>query len=140
MAFVAAGLPASISDLLGDDVLTFLRRADRHSLGAVPLDEVAQAIREPLEETGRSIGDDDCRTAAEATNGYPFLIQLVGYRIWRQNPAAAVVSTGDVTVGVAELIAAGLTNKEIANRLVLSPRTAQGHVEHILTAHRSQRG
>ncbi|RYF53146.1 MAG: ATP-binding protein [Comamonadaceae bacterium] len=101
LAFVAAGLPASISDLLNDDVLTFLRRADRHSLGAVPLDEVAQAIREPIEGTGRSIADADCRTAAEATNGYPFLIQLVGYHIWRQNRTESVVSTGDVTVGVA---------------------------------------
>lgn len=34
---------------------------------------------------------------------------------------------------VAELIADGLTNKEIAARLVISPRTAQGHVEHLLT-------
>ncbi|RYE41046.1 MAG: protein kinase [Hyphomicrobiales bacterium] len=34
---------------------------------------------------------------------------------------------------VAELIAEGLTNKDIAARLVISPRTAQGHVEHILT-------
>ena len=34
---------------------------------------------------------------------------------------------------VAELIAEGLTNKEIAARLVISPRTAQGHVEHLLT-------
>nr|WP_271212535.1 protein kinase [Rhodococcus wratislaviensis]GLK39084.1 hypothetical protein GCM10017611_59540 [Rhodococcus wratislaviensis] len=34
---------------------------------------------------------------------------------------------------VAELIAEGLTNKEIAARLVVSPRTAQGHVEHLLT-------
>ncbi|WP_016883684.1 MULTISPECIES: protein kinase domain-containing protein [unclassified Rhodococcus (in: high G+C Gram-positive bacteria)] len=34
---------------------------------------------------------------------------------------------------VAELIAEGLTNKAIAARLVISHRTAQGHVEHILT-------
>ncbi|GAA4479334.1 hypothetical protein GCM10023094_24310 [Rhodococcus olei] len=34
---------------------------------------------------------------------------------------------------VAELIAEGLTNKEIAARLTISPRTAQGHVEHLLT-------
>ncbi|MFE5708766.1 protein kinase [Rhodococcus koreensis] len=33
---------------------------------------------------------------------------------------------------VAELIAKGLTNKAIAEQLVISPRTAQGHVEHIL--------
>ncbi|MFE3058789.1 protein kinase [Nocardia sp. NPDC059239] len=34
---------------------------------------------------------------------------------------------------VAGLIAEGLTNNAIAARLTISPRTAQGHVEHILT-------
>lgn len=33
---------------------------------------------------------------------------------------------------VAELIAEGLTNKQIATRLVISQRTAEGHVEHVL--------
>ena len=32
-AFFAAGLPAAVDNLLNDDVLTFLRRADRHDLG-----------------------------------------------------------------------------------------------------------
>ena len=100
LAFAGAGLPAAISDLLNDDVLTFLRRADRHALGAVSLDEVAQALREPIEGTGRSIGEPECRIAAEATNGYPFLIQLVGYHIWRQNRTTAVVSAADVDEGV----------------------------------------
>ncbi|MBC9822821.1 LuxR C-terminal-related transcriptional regulator [Terrabacter sp. MAHUQ-38] len=34
---------------------------------------------------------------------------------------------------IAELIRDGLTNKEIADRLVISRRTAEAHVEHILT-------
>lgn len=34
---------------------------------------------------------------------------------------------------VAELVAHGLTNREIATRLYLSERTAQNHVQHILT-------
>lgn len=33
---------------------------------------------------------------------------------------------------IAELIHQGLTNREIADALVISPRTAEGHVEHIL--------
>ena len=33
---------------------------------------------------------------------------------------------------VASLVAAGMTNKEIAEKLVLSPRTVEGHVEHVL--------
>ena len=34
---------------------------------------------------------------------------------------------------VAELVGQGLTNREIAERLYLSERTAQNHVQHILT-------
>jgi predicted ATPase/DNA-binding CsgD family transcriptional regulator len=34
---------------------------------------------------------------------------------------------------IADLVAQGLSNKEIAARLVISPRTAEAHVEHILT-------
>ena len=33
---------------------------------------------------------------------------------------------------IAELVAEGISNKEIAARLVIAPRTAEGHVEHIL--------
>jgi non-specific serine/threonine protein kinase len=34
---------------------------------------------------------------------------------------------------VAELIAEGLSNREIAERLVIAPRTAEAHVTHVLT-------
>jgi DNA-binding NarL/FixJ family response regulator len=34
---------------------------------------------------------------------------------------------------IAGLVAEGLSNKEIAGRLVIAQRTAEGHVEHILT-------
>ena len=35
LAFAGAGLAASVSDVVNDDVLTFLRRAERHTLGSV---------------------------------------------------------------------------------------------------------
>ena len=34
---------------------------------------------------------------------------------------------------IATLVAEGLTNRQIASRLTISPRTAEGHVERILT-------
>lgn len=98
--FAGAGLPSTVSTVLNDEVLTFLRRADRHSLGRVSLDEVAIAIQEPIGEASRKISDALARRAAEATNGYPFLIQLVGYHIWRQQPRHKHVSVADVNAGI----------------------------------------
>ena len=98
--FAGAGLPSPVSAVLNDDVLTFLRRADRHALGRVSIDEVSTAIEEPIACAGRQISDALAQRAAEATSGYPFLIQLVGYHIWRQQPRHRQVSADDVNAGV----------------------------------------
>jgi DNA-binding NarL/FixJ family response regulator len=47
-------------------------------------------------------------------------------------PAARPGSLSEREYQVAELVAEGLTNKEIALRLVISRRTAESHVVHIL--------
>ncbi|MEX2628104.1 MAG: ATP-binding protein [Ilumatobacteraceae bacterium] len=101
IAFVGAGLPSAVSAVLNDDVLTFLRRADRHSLGPVALPEVATAIAEPIEQAGRLIVPELAARAAEATGGYPFLIQLVGYQIWRQQPRHRHTTEAQVEAGIA---------------------------------------
>lgn len=81
LAFAGAGLPTAIADLLNDDVLTFLRRADRYSLGAVDPADVADAIRTPLIDAGYTITEPALQVATTGTGGYPFLIQLVGFWI-----------------------------------------------------------
>ena len=100
IAFVGAGLPSAVSAVLNDDVLTFLRRADRHSLGPVASPEVVTAIIEPIEHAERRISLDLAARAADATGGYPFLIQLVGHHIWRQQPRHRDVSEDDVAAGI----------------------------------------
>lgn len=100
IAFAAAGLPSEVSDLLSDEVLTFLRRADRHVLGAVGAGEVERTLRETVEAAGRSIGPVACARAAAATGGYPFLIQLVGHHIWRQHPDVAEITVDDVDTAI----------------------------------------
>jgi hypothetical protein len=100
IAFVGAGLPSAISAVLNDDVLTFLRRADRHSLGRVPVADAATAIADPLERAGRRVPPALALEAAEATGGYPFLIQLVGYHIWRRGPSEGAVGAVDVEAAI----------------------------------------
>lgn len=84
VALVAAGLPSAVSDLLNDAVLTFLRRATQHKLTDVPLLDARAGLRDPIVATGRTIDDAALDRAATATGGYPFLIQLVGYHVWRR--------------------------------------------------------
>ncbi|GAB3205921.1 protein kinase domain-containing protein [Nocardia tengchongensis] len=62
----------------------------------------------------------------------------VGYALGEQPAVASPTSGPGVALTkresqVADLVARGLTNKQIAAELVISQRTAQGHVEHILT-------
>jgi AAA ATPase domain len=99
IAIAAAGLPSAISNLLNDEVLTFLRRADRHTLGQIDLLEVERALRETIEGAGRTISGAAARAAAAATGGYPFLIQLVGYHVWRQRPEQRAITVSDVDAG-----------------------------------------
>src|SRR3954453_3966010 len=86
LAFAGAGLVASVSDVVNDDVLTFLRRAERHSLGSVPRAEVERGFREPIEAAGRSVGDAALEAMVDGARGYPFLLQLVGAQAWRVHP------------------------------------------------------
>jgi hypothetical protein len=82
LAFAGAGLSGAVSDLLKDFQLTFLRRAERHHLGKVPGPEVAHALREPIRTAGGAVSDDALSVMTEGTEGYPFLIQLIGHRSW----------------------------------------------------------
>lgn len=101
LAFAGAGLAASVSDAINDEVLTFLRRAERHALGSVRRSDVARALREPIEAAGRRIGDDALEIMVDGAAGYPFLLQLVGAQTWRRRPTAPEISVEDATHGVA---------------------------------------
>lgn len=106
IAFAGAGLPAAVTDLLNDDVLTFLRRADRHHLGAVDPADVADAIRTPLHAAGYNITDAALDVATRGTGGYPFLIQLVGYWTCRTVANGQPTKLIDVTAATAGVQAA----------------------------------
>ncbi len=99
LAFGGAGLSRAVTDLLNDDVVTFLRRAERFDLTDVPVEEVAEAMGAAIRSAGRSIDKRDLDQAANATHGYPFLIQLVGHRIWLQHPQATAITSDDVAAG-----------------------------------------
>lgn len=90
VALALGGLPSSISDLLNDKVLTFLRRAVRVPLEDVDLADVSVALKTSINDSGREITDEALEAATQATGGYPFMIQLVGHQVWRKAAAGLI--------------------------------------------------
>lgn len=108
-ALVFAGLPSMSSKWLNNDATTFMRRADPHMLDDVPLGDVADAFSDTFRESGMALAGEPLRLATEATYGYPFMIQLVGYHIWRMakrsHPDVIEVNEMDAEQGIAKALA-----------------------------------
>ncbi|KFI55937.1 ATP-binding protein [Bifidobacterium callitrichos] len=104
IAIAFAGLPQMVSDLFNDEVITFLRRAKMNVLTSIPVDEVRDAFRTTFHDSGMHIDEQQLQTAAAATCGYPYMIQLVGYHIWDAADMrnSDEISDDDVSQGITE--------------------------------------
>lgn len=114
VAFVGAGLPELEDSLLADNQATFLQRCERFDLGSIPDVEVAKALAQPVAEAGGSITDDGLELAVREAAGYAFMIQLIGFHMWRRGTNPPHFTRDDVAQGVAE------ANRRIG-RAVLEP-------------------
>jgi DNA-binding CsgD family transcriptional regulator len=92
-------------------------------------------------DRARSLATHAANQAAALGMG-PFVDRTKGLRALLSAVESEPLRLTRRELEVAELVGQGLTNREIARRLVLSERTAQNHVQHILTklglANRSQ--
>jgi len=101
------------------------------------------ARREEAEQTARRQIGDAAFDAAFARGGALTVEQAFAIALRESSPPAAspaAASTPRSAIEltrreneVAELVAEGMSNRDIAARLVISTRTAEGHVEHILS-------
>ena len=82
LTLVMAGLPNVISDILNDNVLTFLRRANQVELQSIDTELVKLDYYDAFLNKF-SIEKSILDLAAIDTKGYPYLIQLIGYYLWR---------------------------------------------------------
>jgi DNA-binding CsgD family transcriptional regulator len=96
------------------------------------------AAREQCEQQARDrLGDRAYQEAFQA-GGDLDLDSAVAYALAEQRPAIVRQPIGWAPLTrrereIAEYVAQGLTNQEIATRLVISKRTADSHVHHMLT-------
>ncbi|GHT75675.1 hypothetical protein AGMMS50262_11700 [Bacteroidia bacterium] len=89
VALMLAGLPKNVSDVLSDSPetrnFTFLRRAERVILKNIDIEEITQTYFSTFNEANKGLSAENAVFMAEATKGYPFMIQLVGYYVWQKS-------------------------------------------------------
>ncbi|MDR1790675.1 MAG: ATP-binding protein [Propionibacteriaceae bacterium] len=100
IAIAMAGLPAAVSSVLNDKVLTFLNRARKIQLGPLPLADVTVDYFNTFKELGKSISVDDLGRAVAATMGYPYLLQLIGYYLLEFTGADSEISSATVDLAI----------------------------------------
>ena len=103
IAFVFAGLPSMIESIINGKTLTFLRRALPCDLKAVAVTEVSYSLEETIEASGMELQPGIAGQLAEATQGYPFMIQLVGYYAWQvaRRAHTAIIGEEEAERGIA---------------------------------------
>lgn len=100
VALYLAGLPKATSQLICSESVSFLRRAMQFKLGSVADYEAELALEKTICAGGKTIEPEALCYAAKATGGYPFLIQLVGYRIWEWGEDHEVLTMKDAEKGI----------------------------------------
>lgn len=90
VALVMAGLPYHVHQLLNDDSVSFLRRSMQYQLGRIDDFDVRTALRKTFLSGGKSIDDNALDACVEATQGFAYMLQLVGYRTWNESEGAEV--------------------------------------------------
>ena len=100
VALLMAGLPYRLSTLLSGRSTSFLRRAARHDFGLVGDAEVDEALRLTMRQGGKTISGDALDRAVEAISGFPYMLQLVGYRAWNMAGGRSAIELEDVEAAV----------------------------------------
>ena len=100
VAFAGAGLTLLEDSLLADTSVTFLQRCARYDVGFLDPTAAWEAIAQPVRELGTRMSPQAVDRAVTVSQGYPFMVQLVGFHAWvAANDPESEITEEDVNVG-----------------------------------------
>ena len=114
VALFMAGLPYHVSSLLLGKTTSFFRRAQQFKLGRIPDYSIKEAFRLTIQEGGKTIEKDALALAVQEIDGFPFLLQLVGFRSWKASGDSATIQLDHVKQG------AEIAKEELKDRIFTS--------------------
>ena len=98
VSLLMAGLPVNILGLFQHDTVSFLRRAWHYRMENIPADALREGVRELAQMSGKTVEPAALELMVETTQGFPFMVQLVGYEVWRQC-AGSTITLDDARAG-----------------------------------------
>lgn len=101
VGLVMAGLPYQVSELITDKRISFLRRSRQRRLGRISNGDVENAFLATVEDAGKGIAPEALDAAVAAAGGFPFMMQLVGYRTWAAS-RGDTITLEDAERGIAQ--------------------------------------
>ena len=112
IALLMAGLPHNVSLLLNDVSVSFLRRSSQKYLGRIEDYDVEKAFKETAESGGKHVTAKALKFASEGIYGFPFMLQLVGFRAWKESGDKDEINSDDIASGI------GLAKKDMETRVL----------------------
>lgn len=100
VGLLLAGLPSKISSLVSSDSISFLRRARTHKLKRVADAEIEVALTTTLSEGDRALSSDALKEAVQAIDGFPYLLQLVGFYLWEGAGPGKTIEKDDAMMAI----------------------------------------
>ncbi|MHA2789223.1 AAA family ATPase [Corynebacterium sp. S7] len=82
VALAMAGLTQGVNQLLNLPGATFLRRARHYELGPLTIEDATATLTDTAAAAGKPFTPGAAEYAGELTQGYPYLVQLIGYLAW----------------------------------------------------------
>ncbi len=92
VSLVMAGLPYHVHQLLNDESVSFLRRSMQHQLGRISATDVRHALDITFDQAGKPIDEGALDLCTTATEGFAYMLQLVGYHTWNEARGSSVLS------------------------------------------------
>ncbi|MDO4961056.1 MAG: AAA family ATPase [Eubacteriales bacterium] len=91
VSVIMAGLPGAVSTILNDHVLTFFNRALKLQLPPLRSSDIYAYYRQAFSEIGLKLDDDHITEAANAADGSPYMMQLIGHNIIINTPETGTI-------------------------------------------------
>jgi hypothetical protein len=101
VAVAMAGLPAAVSAVLNDEILTFLNRAHKVNLEPLPMADIGACFAKALRDLSVEFDASTLGAAAEATDGYPYLFQLMGFNMLKFLDGGGKLTMTEVELAIA---------------------------------------